>query len=195
MRPDSEVRVGKGLALLEFSICADAGKVYVGYARNFDYYLWLVVYASFAAPFLLLAVAMINPAASGDWLARIVFVLLFVALLSGAVVLLNEFFMLARDGFRRVCFEPEEGKIKIDLGGFDHLISRYKVLYFAEVAGLRLNHFAYRSGKSHVSGYEMLLIMRNGDAHIVFPLLKTYEKAVEVLEQLSAATRLSIIGF
>ncbi|MBU1109916.1 MAG: hypothetical protein KKB51_24760 [Candidatus Riflebacteria bacterium] len=194
MRPDLEARIGSGLALLESRVCADAGKVFAGCSRGSDYYLWLIFYPCFAAPFLLLAVAMINPIASGNWSARLLFGILFLALMAGVVGLLNEFFMLARDGFRRVCFDLEAGNIKIDHGGFDHLISRYEILRFADVAGLRLNHFSYRSGKKHVDGYEGLLIMQDGAVHVVFPLLKTYEQAIESARQLSAATGLPVIG-
>ncbi|EKD83062.1 MAG: hypothetical protein ACD_39C00909G0003 [uncultured bacterium] len=194
MRPDFEPRIGVGLALLEFAISTDSSKVCVVYKRNFDYFLRLIFYPVLATPFMLLAVGMINPIIKGPWKTGLVLGALFLLLMTGVVAMLSEFFMLARDGFRRICFDVAGGRITVDQGGFDYLLSRHVALCFADVAGFRLNHFAYRSGFRHLSGFEVAMVMQNGSAQVIFPLISNYEQALENANRLKEATGLPIIS-
>ncbi len=194
MRPDVGAREGVGLSLLDFEISKEEGKVWVTFKRSFDYFLLMAFYLVLATPFMLLAVGLISQIADGPVIKSLFSGLMFFFLMVGVVGLLSHFLMYLRDGFRRVCFDPTNGHIILDQGGFDHVLSRYTTLLFADVAGIRINHFGYRSGLRHKSGYEILLVFQDGNDLVLLPLVNSYDEAVAKAKQLSASTGLPAIN-
>lgn len=191
MMHDLGPRVGEGLALLEFNARADGDKFVVSYQKTSDYYLELFLWALLSMPFLLLTVGMLSQFAAGT-VSRFQYGMFISLSLLAAIVMLSKSLILLRDGHRILVFARNEGIIYLTRCSFSKMLGKDVSYQFADSAGLRINHFAYRRQffRGTEDGYEINLIIQDGTVVPVFPLLKTLQEATDVARQIAQFTNI-----
>lgn len=191
MKPDTEPRVGEGLALLDFTSRTDGDKLVISYQKTSDYYLELFLWAILSFPFLLVVVGFLSQIASGS-VSRLYYGLLTIFSLLIAISFLSKALMLLRDGHRVLVFATNEGIVYLTRCSLSKLLGKSGSYLFADAAGIRLNNFEFRRFffRGLESGYEINLIMQDSSVVTVFPVIKSLQEATDVARQLAQFTRI-----
>ncbi|NCB37673.1 MAG: hypothetical protein EOM80_02785 [Erysipelotrichia bacterium] len=194
MQTDAETRLGD-VSLLQFQPHEFGDKIVISCDRTSDYYLELVSLLLISIPFLILVVTMISFLFSLGLIGRILLGAIAGGSFTVAVMLLGNVFQLLRDALRVIVFDPQSGTVTVNYSGFGKILGCKEVFVFADIAGIRINHFATRHfiSRSLIEGYEINLIFNNGNIITLFALVKDYERANDFVALVTAKTGISIL--
>jgi hypothetical protein len=185
-------RIESGHVLLNFSLADSNGRLQVECRRSTDFFLEMLLVVAIGFPFLLGGIGMLGKSLYGSsdrsfYGAAAVFLFLI------AVALLTRGMALLRDGFRRLIFSAEDGLITVIGCSLSSLLGRSESLRFNDVASFRINSFEFRRlpFRSPEQAFEIVMILKTGDAITVFPYFSTRETAEEALQKLTGYTGIS----
>ena len=183
-----------GHPLLEYQTEQINGGISVECRRSVDLYLEISLCS--AAGFALILGGIYNLAVSLQATAgRSISAMLAVLLFLLSVVLIARVFSLLRDGFRRIVFLSDEGRIEFSGFYLFGILGKPADLRFSDVAGFRLNMFSHQRLPLTRSepAWEILMILQNSVFITVFPFISSQEKAAETLRQLAKQTGIPAI--
>ncbi len=185
-------RVEHGHVLLNFSFSNINGKLQVECQRSTDLFLEMLLVLVIGLPFILGGIGMLGKALHGSSdrsISAAVAVFLFLV----AVSLLARGLLLLRDGFRRLIFSAEDGFITVIGCRLSSLLGKTENFRFNDVAGFRINRFPVRRMpfRAPENVFEIVMILKTGDAIMVFPYFAASETAEDALQKLTGYTGIS----
>ncbi len=185
-------RIEHGHVLLNFSLVDKNGKLQVECRRSTDFFLEMLLVIAIGFPFILGGIGLLGKSLHGSS-DRSLYGAAAVLLFLFAVALLSRGMALLRDGFRRLVFSADDGLITVIGCSLSSLLGKSESLRFNDVAGFRLNSFLARRMvfRSKEPAFEIIMILKTGDAITVFPYFPTREKAEETLRKLTGFTGIS----
>ncbi len=178
-----------GHPLLEHQTEQISGGIKIECRRSLDLYLEISLCS--VAGFALILGGIFNLAVSLQATTNRSFsAMLAVLLFLLSVVLIARVFSLLKDGFRKIVFLPDEGRIEFSGFNLFGMLGKPADLRFSDVAGFRLNMFSRQRLPltRQEPAWEILMILQNSDLITIFPFISSQEKAEEALRLLAKQT-------
>lgn len=194
MMADVEMKVGESLAPLEFVARLDGDHLIISCNRTSDYYLELALWVVLCALSVMVGFYPMSAVLYGS-ASPVLFGLITMAVFIVAGMIFCKALVHLRDGYRRIIFSPSEGKVQVLRCSLFGLLGSNESFSFSQAEGFRIAPFISRRNSLRTPSefFAVDLILKDGQAVTIYPLISNFEEAGDAVRQLTLLTGINQI--